>query len=502
MEDKKYQDDLEQFLQDEVKQHRMYPSDHIWKNIRTELHGYRTWPALTFISLFIITALTISTLLNNHPTQLVVRSQSSLLSKELTKQATAPLVAANTITEPNDNYFQQITPEKITAETFADLNLNENTSTQEQVIITAKKYTAANSLPALSAEIPADRLRIAEKILPKHLSVTVPQSESINMQQGAPPATLNKQEIPITTTTPEEITTGNKETITTRVVTKNTELHATPDDFLRDFHFIANSRPRVKNSKFGFQLYVTPSTSYRRLSDEKVKEVIQPAAAAAASSASQAAPLSINYASYSQDINNVVRHRPAVGLEVGFAILYNMSNKLKLKTGVQLNIRQYYIETFQSRTNDLASLSLINYRGIETISFYSPYNNNTGYKQTQLDNKVYQVSVPIGIQWEVLRGKHFGINTEASIQPTLTLNNNTYLLSTDYKHYTDGSDFIRKWNINTSVGLNLTYTSGSTSWQLGPQIRYQHLPTYSNLYPVKEYLMDYGLRLGFTKQIK
>ena len=97
MEDKKYQDDLEQFLQDEVKQHRMYPSDHIWKNIRTELHGYRTWPALTFISLFIITALTISTLLNNHPTQLVVRSQSSLLSKELTKQATAPLIAANTI---------------------------------------------------------------------------------------------------------------------------------------------------------------------------------------------------------------------------------------------------------------------------------------------------------------------------------------------------------------------------------------------------------------------
>ena len=197
-----------------------------------------------------------------------------------------------------------------------------------------------------------------------------------------------------------------------------------------------------------------------------------------------------------------MRHRPAVGLEVGFAILYNMSNKLKLKTGLQLNIRQYYIETFQSRTNDLASLSLINYRGIETISFYSPYNNNTGYKQTQLDNKVYQVSVPIGIQWEVLRGKHFGINTEASVQPTLTLNNNTYLLSTDYKHYTDGSDFIRKWNINTSVGLNLTYTSGSTSWQLGPQIRYQHLPTYSNLYPVKEYLMDYGLRLGFTKQIK
>ncbi len=500
MEDKEYQDDLEQFLQDEVKQHRMYPSDHIWKNIRTELHGYRTWPALTFISLFIITALTISTLLNNHPTQMVVRSQASLISKVQTKQASSLLVAANTIAEPTDDYFQRITPEKITAETFADLNLNENTTAQEQVISSAKNYTAANSPSALSADITTDRLMVTEKILPKHLPVILPQSGNVNTQQLAPPATLYKQETAINTS-PEEVTTGNKEIISTRFDIKNTELHATADDFLRDFHFIANTRPRPKNSKFGFQLYVTPSTSYRRLSDEKVKEVIQPAAAAA-SSASQAAPLSINYASYSQDVNNVVRHRPAVGLEVGFAILYNMSNKLKLKTGVQLNIRQYYIETFQSRTNDLASLSLINYRGIETISFYSPYNNNTGYKQTQLDNKVYQVSVPIGIQWEVLRGKHFGINTEASVQPTLTLNNNTYLLSTDYKHYTDGSDFIRKWNINTSVGLNLTYTSGSTSWQLGPQVRYQHLPTYSNLYPIKEYLMDYGVRLGFTKQIK
>ena len=49
-----YQDDeFEQFLQDEVKQHRMYPADHVWNNIRTELHGNPSWPALTFISLLI-----------------------------------------------------------------------------------------------------------------------------------------------------------------------------------------------------------------------------------------------------------------------------------------------------------------------------------------------------------------------------------------------------------------------------------------------------------------
>ena len=102
----------------------------------------------------------------------------------------------------------------------------------------------------------------------------------------------------------------------------------------------------------------------------------------------------------------------------------------------------------------------------------------------------------------MVKGKHLGISAEGSVQPTFALNTNTYLLSTDYKHYTDGHDFIRKWNINTSAGFNITYQQGAYSYMIGPQIRYQHLPTYSNLYPVKEYLIDYGIRLGITRQIK
>ena len=504
MENKKYQDEFEQFLQDEVKQHRMYPSDHIWKNIRMELHGYKAWPALTFISLFVITALTISTLLNNHPNQLLVRSRSAVITKVPATQMYTPLVAVKTALVAVDDYFQQIAPEQITAETFADLNLNENRSSQEQPIVTANGYNNNRFVSTIN-ETPADRLKNTEKMINKQinkqLSVFVPQ-QNVSSENTIPPTVLEKKETGITeTNVPETAATINESKPAFAIELKNTETHSTADAFLKDFHFIANTTPHTRNSKFGFQLYVTPSTSYRRLSDEKVKEVIQPAAAAA-SSASQIAPLSVNYSAYSPDVNTVVRHRPAIGLELGFAVLYNMSNKLKFKTGLQLNIRQYYIETFQSRTNDLSTLSLINYRGIETISFYSPYNNNTGYKQTQLENKVYQVSVPIGIQWEMIQGKHFGINSEASVQPTLTLNNNTYLLSTDYKHYTDGSNFIRKWNINTSLGLNFTYKTGSTAWQIGPQVRYQHLPTFSNLYPIKEYLIDYGVRLGFTRQIK
>ena len=304
----------------------------------------------------------------------------------------------------------------------------------------------------------------------------------------------------VTNSIPEEINEVTASVVDMKAEQHIAEPHPTADTYLKDFGFVPASKTH-RNSKYGFQFYITPSESYRTLSDDKVKEVIQPAAAALSTmaSSSQNVPLSSNFTAA---VNDVVRHRPAMGIELGFAFLYNLSNRIKFKTGVQLNVRQYYIETFQSRTNDLASLSLINSRGVETISFYSVYNNNTGYKKAELDNKVYQLSIPLGIQWDMIQGKHFGINAEASVQPTLTLTNNTYLLSTDYKHYTGGDEFFRKWNINTSMGINLTYQTGTNSWQLGPQIRYQHLPTYSNLYPIKEFLMDYGIRLGYTHQLK
>ncbi len=478
-----YQDEFEQFLQDEVKQHRMYPSDHIWKNIRTELHGYRAWPALTFISLFVITALTISTLLNNHPDTHVYPPVVSVVAQN---QAAASENATVATTPVADNkYFEKIAPVQITAETFAVLK----ETAPEETLITRNNSIDAVAVPVRSTN---ERTSYVEKTSGK----TLP-ANSINTAASI-------QNIVVATATEENNTAESNNTgsavdpgiIAPISVQKKTDIHSSADEFLKDFGFISVTPAPRRNSKFGFQFYVTPSTSYRRLSDEKVKEIIQPAAAAA--SASQNVPLSPNL---SANVNDVVRHIPGMGFEIGFAVLYNKSSRLKFKTGVQLNVRQYYIETFQSY-NDLTSLSLINNRGIETISFYSPYNNNTGYKKTQLDNKVYQLSIPIGIQWDIIQGKHLGINTEASIQPTFTLNNNTYLLSTDYKHYTGGDEFMRKWNINTSVGFNLTYRSGAASWQIGPQIRYQHLPTYSNLYPIKEYLMDYGIKLGYTHQIK
>jgi hypothetical protein len=480
-----YQDEFEQFLQDEVKQHRMFPSDHIWSNIRTELHGYRAWPALTFISLFIITALTVSTLVSNHPHEQPVLRRVPPVTNE-TVQVASP-VAAVAARAHKPNYFEQFTEGQITQETFAGLT--------EEILAVNESIPVNTLRGTLLQPIAVQPKNIDNRITAKQITAPATIKELVQYTREPAAEVVIAGEISTPKTAPESLAQES--------LYKQESLLAEPaatergnDDQLLKKTYVTNVKSGNR-SKFGIQFYITPSTSYRKLSDEKVKEVIRPVI-----NSRTPLPNIPPNTTTAADVNNVVRHRPAIGIEVGLSLLYNIHPRIKFKTGLQLNIREYHIETFQTLNKEQTSVSLINYRGVETINLYTPYNNNTGYKETQLNNKVYQVSVPMGLQWDALQGKSLGLNVEGSVQPTMTLNNNTYLLSTDYKHYTEGDQFIRKWNINTSVGFNLTYKVGSTSWQIGPQVRYQHLPTYSNAYPITEHLMDYGIRFGFTKQLK
>ncbi|WP_206203622.1 hypothetical protein, partial [Thermococcus sp. M36] len=101
--------------------------------------------------------------------------------------------------------------------------------------------------------------------------------------------------------------------------------------------------------------------------------------------------------------------------------------------------------------------------------------------------------------WNFLTIKKFGASIGASIQPTFTLNKSLYVISNDYKYYADGESFFRKWNYNTSSELLFSYQLNHVKLFFGPQIRYQHLPTYNDVYSIKEHRLDYGIKLGISK---
>ncbi|KAF0243274.1 MAG: hypothetical protein FD183_48 [Chitinophagaceae bacterium] len=481
MDYKNYQDDqFEQLLQDEVKQHRMYPSDHVWTNIRTDLHGNPSWHALTFISLLIITTLSVTTILMAPSS----KERFPLMHVEQVS-TTKPAEVHNKVTKTatQESYFGVIEPQNITVETITQINEN-------QLIA---NYEATSSInlkreQTLAATETKERIGITEKTtLNKKADLA-----QLNVNELEP---LNLNIVSVNEAN-DEINHSEKPNLL-KTIPGNTEPILLEDDYLKNIVSKKTILPWKKLSKVGFQFYITPSKSYRTLSDAEVKQFIQPLTAPSAGT--QNVPMGLNY---SASVNDIVRHSPATGLELGFAALYNITSSIKFKAGVQLNVRQYHIETFKTVNSNPSTIALINNNGVQTINLLSPYNNNAGYKSEQLDNRTYQVSIPIGVQWEIIKGNRMGLNAEASVQPTYSINNSTYLLSTDYKNYTDGNGFMRKWNINTAAGINISYKSGSNLWQIGPQIRYQHLPSYTNQYPIKEHLMDYGIRLGITRQWK
>jgi hypothetical protein len=49
---------------------------------------------------------------------------------------------------------------------------------------------------------------------------------------------------------------------------------------------------------------------------------------------------------------------------------------------------------------------------------------------------------------------------------------------------------------------SLNFNSGGFKWSIGPQYRYQLMSSFKNKYPIRENLMDFGIKLGVIKTIK
>lgn len=450
MEKRNQLDAFEEFILDEVSEHKMYPSGRVWDNIRTEVQGKRSWPALTIIALSVLVALTVSTF--------------------VVTQKSAPMILTHNSSKTKNN-FQGLEKPFTTYHSSAQITASNPTLTDQ-----VKQSSVPMPPPTMQVD-PTITLPLSNPAHNINTDNTLIESESI-IDNHTKRLDLEKT-----------ISTNKNETNINNTPLLPTVLQQPVNN---SFDLTPNANIQQKKRKYSIQFYATPSASFRVLSDQKVKELIQPSLIAI--------PINSPFVQ-TPTFNQAVRHRPDIGLELGVTLNYPVTKKLQFKTGLQLNIRQYQIDTYETAAN-AATLALVNGGRIQTVSVLSSYNNNIGFRSAQLNNKVYQVAMPIGLDYQLIRFKKFGIHTQATIQPTYNINKNVYLLSTDYTNYAAGNDYVRKWNINTSVGIQFSYQKGNTIWQLGPQIRYQTLPTYNNPYPIKENLIDYGFRIGWSKQFK
>jgi hypothetical protein len=246
-------------------------------------------------------------------------------------------------------------------------------------------------------------------------------------------------------------------------------------------------KPGIRKKKVEFQFFFTPTVSYRKLSENKSYLRSVPSNS-----------ITFNNA-FRYNVNSVVTHKPALGLEVGFALKYGLTNSIKLRSGLQFNMTRYDIKAF-NYIPEVATIALNRgAAGIDSLNTITRYrNSNTSPYADWLENMYLQISAPVGVEIKLLGNKntHFGIAT--TVQPTYVLTERAYLISTDYKNYTTAPSLARRWNVNTSLETYVGYATGKLKWQIGPQVRYQLLSSFDTKYPVKENLFDFGLKVGVS----
>jgi len=240
-----------------------------------------------------------------------------------------------------------------------------------------------------------------------------------------------------------------------------------------------------------WQVYATPTVGYRRLKGEASGSTFQYSVFS----------LSTN-AVFARSAKDAVSHKPGMGFEVGTAMFYPLSKKLNFKAGLQANYNHYQIEAFSS-VPEIANYGMNNYAfGSYPISAVSFYRNNNGYSPAILRNEHYMISMPIGFDYQVAGNNRVNLSVASTIQPTYVFANYSYLLSTDLKNYAKEPSLNRRWNMNASFETNLNIEKAGFKWSIAPQFRYQMLSSFKNKYPIKENLMDFGIKVGVIKTIK
>lgn len=239
-----------------------------------------------------------------------------------------------------------------------------------------------------------------------------------------------------------------------------------------------------KKNRLALQFYFSPTISFRELDGRKTKDGIT--------------PLAIT----SNDVNRFVNQSPSLGLEVGSGLVYNLSERLNVKAGVQMNLTRYNIQAFRNPAERSTILLNNNSTLPDTLSAVTTLRSLHGELPETIHNQYLQVSIPVGVEFKILGNKAFQFNIAGTLQPGYMLAYQSYLLTSDYSSYTQQSSLMRRWNVSSNLETYFSYQKNGFRWQIGPQFRYQLLSSYKSHYDVKEYLMEYGIKFGFTRIIR
>ena len=482
-----YNEDIEELLKEKADQYKMYPSDKVWKGIHRSLHPNRKWYWLSLI-LFLsavgyytfIEFITPSTagkaITGNNTSSPASKQTENTESNNSTKAVIVPFgnPKQNNITSKQKTFILNPDNNEITESVVTPIEL----PTAPVIAIAAiPEYHTLS----FNNETPVYDLNSwhAKKLWQPELANNEPAEADNNIEQALQP--VAKVTATATLTNPTSVDASKLE-----ANTNNTEEDKKRATWLA--HNAVYELAVPKQKRLSWQLSFMPTMNYRTLKGSNYPSDVK----------------TLPLQQFIQgDPEKLVNHKPALGFEVGSNILYAVSKNLTLKTGIQFNYIRYDIQAYSSYTSEPATIALISGYGIANGQYtsYTRYRNFGGDAAEDLHNQYFQLSVPLGLEINLLGNKKLQVGIAGTVQPTYLLNRNTYLITADYKYATEPA-LVRKWNINTSTEAFISYKTGDLKWQVGPQIRYQLLSSYIKEYPIREHLFEYGIKIGVAKTIR
>lgn len=452
-----YNEDFEQYLKQHADQHKMYPSDRVWNNINNTLHPRKRW--LTFGLLFLL--VTSAVFIGREAALDKYRKAIANINKDL------PITTTENASTDQRN---PIVTEPVSATTKA-----------------VKPLTVAHSIYRNNEEsgIPLQDKNSGGTILPDTKDGSLENEATIHTNDYTTKPVLSPQVIELnkltnTIATKEIVAAANNNTSIKNITTVAHETQRKPVLQNQNAVITITKKPMPK---WSLQLYAGPVVTFRKLSNALNQD--------------EFAPVAITYAGGNLDA--FVDHKPAVGYEFGAKAQYRLAPGIKLQTGLQLNYSRYSIGAY-NYSPEKATIALSRFPNAPSrVSEYTSIRTFEGYFPENIYNRYVQLSVPIGAEISLLNRRKIQVGVAGTVQPAYMLNTSAFLISEDYRNYLYNPDLVRQWNIHTSFEAFVAYQGKNLKYQLGPQFRKQLVSSYTDKYPIREFLTEYGVRLSISR---
>jgi hypothetical protein len=526
-----YSDEFEQLLREKTEQYKMYPSEKVWKGIHGSLHTKRRWfisgmfllvtgilyfagkdllfPSKTELSKHPIASthtpadvtgtdeitsslLTVSG--QHHPSTAAGRRIGQVSDdqshKEITVGRIDPAVTRRDISEMLSQVVA-LPAEPPSIPLIADLRMPSAATgtTDENALIAGRSGAAAGAVTASMFERSPNYSSTTSAAV-----ATAASSASAEISRDASEApartarnTASRNTLASTRNTAEPV--AGSGSVDSSRSSKGGTITFTDEiadqqriNWLYDYA-VYSLPPAAKRGRKYFQLYLSPTATYRNLSGGVLtnKTGVQLG-----------------------NPKDYMSNSPAFGFEVGGSYLYRITRNLTLKAGLQFNYMRYSVSArgdMSHPTWDIKSpygfvLDTANMQPVQQFAY------GTAKPQISLTNDIYQLSAPIGFELRIMGNERLQLNVGVSIQPSYMLNTNIFYLSSDYQNYVKDPSQFRRWNLTGGAEAFLSYKlRNNLRLQAGPEFRYQFLSTYYNSYLLQENLKGYGLKIGIVKAI-